>query len=125
MMPSIGASFANSQSQKSGGQNIFSPVHSTAGSRVSQTWSGDYSDEQSSEATAKTDMGGGLFGGGGGDDGGFGLGGLVSGIGGSLSKLFGKSPAAGVGAADASVWILLGAGALVLGVLLFAMKGGK
>lgn len=91
-MPSIGASFAQSNATKSGGQVIFQPSHAMGYGRVSNTNSTDWAEETSAEATAKTDMGGGLLGGGGGggdSGGGFGLGGFISGIASTASGLLG------------------------------------
>lgn len=128
MMPSIGASFANSQTNRSGG--FFQPIHATGASRASQR--NDITDDNSAEATAKTDMGGGLFGGlgGGGDGGGFGVGGLVSGIaglfGGKSKGAVGSDAAASAGEiSTGGRWlplVLIGGAALAVVVLLFSLK---
>ena len=122
-MPSIGASFANSQTNRSGG--FFQPIHSTGASRASQR--NDVTDDNSAEATAKTDMGGGLFGGGGGSDGGgsFGLGSLVSGI---FGKKSGSSSVSGAIAADGGgprwgVLLLIGGAVVAIVALLLFVKG--
>ena len=111
MMPSIGASFANSQTNRSGG--FFQPIHATGASRASQR--NDITDDNSAEATAKTDMGGGLFGGGGGEGGGLGLGGLVSGVASALG--LGKKSGGGT-IADDGTWSDTGSGGPKWGLIL-------
>ena len=93
MMPSIGVSSADATTQTAGGSPIFSPSHlfgrSSNSSRQSTSWDAN----ASSEATAKTDMGGGLLGGlGGGGEGGGGILGSLGGLGATIASLF-KKPA--------------------------------
>lgn len=90
MAPSIGASFAESETNTSGGSPIYNPQHlSGRGNRQTSRNSTSWSPTATSEATAKTDMGGGLLGGGGGSGGGGGLGGILGSVSSALSGLFG------------------------------------